>query len=253
MTLSYQLFKHLLFTPMIKVFWRPWVQGHENIPTTGAVIMAANHISIGDPILLAGMIKRPMAYPAKAEAFEKGRSPKDRIIAWFLKTVGMLPLDRSGGRASADSLGVVGEVLEEGQKVLGIFPEGTRSPDGRLYKGKTGVARLALATGAPVVPVAMFDTAITPGLFGIPRMIRPGIRIGKPLDFSAYRDRPTDRVVLRWVTDEIVNAIHQLSGQEYVDVYGASAKSGNFTEEQLAARVLPRPGANTERPALPAE
>lgn len=249
MPVAYTLFKKLLFAPMVKLWWRPWVQGRENIPANGPVIMASNHISIGDPIVLAAMIKRKMSWPAKIEAFQ-GTGLKDRIISWFISAVGTLPLDRSGGRASADSLGVVGDVLADGG-VLGIYPEGTRSPDGRLHKGKTGVARLALATGAPVVPVGMVNTYMHRGPFGIPRMIRPGIRIGRPLDFSQYRGMAHDRHVLRWVVDHIQDHIQQLSGQEYVDVYGSSVKEGNFTPEQLEAKILPHPSARTPRPELP--
>lgn len=246
--MAYSLFKRLLFRPAIVGLWRPWIEGEENVPEAGPALMASNHISAGDTLMLPAMIHRRMVFPAKSEAFH-GKDLRSRVVAWFLKAVGMHPMDRSGGRASAESLVEVSEVLEEGD-LLGIYPEGTRSPDGRLYKGKTGVARLTLHSGAPVIPVAMINSQLVKGPFGIPLMRRPGIRIGRPLDFSEYRGRDNDRQVLRWITDRIMAAIAELSGQEYVDVYGTSVKSGNFTPEQLAAKVMARPGLNTPKPPV---
>ncbi|QGF25207.1 lysophospholipid acyltransferase family protein [Raineyella fluvialis] len=244
--MAYSLFKRLLFRPAIVGLWRPWVEGGENVPESGPALMASNHISAGDTLMLPAMIRRRMVFPAKAEAFH-GKDPKSRVVAWFLKAVGMHPMDRSGGRASAESLVEVSDVLGHGD-LLGIYPEGTRSPDGRLYKGKTGVARLALHSGAPVIPVAMINSQLVKGPLGIPLMRKPGIRIGRPLDFSEYRGRDNERDVLRWITDRIMAAIAELSGQEYVDVYGTSVKAGNFTPEQLATKVLARPGLNTPKP-----
>lgn len=246
--MAYSLFKRLLFRPVIAGLWRPWVEGAENVPDTGAALVASNHLSAGDTVVLPAMIRRRMVFPAKAEAFH-GKDLKSRVVAWFLKAVGMHPMDRSGGRASAESLLDVAEVLEGGD-LLGIYPEGTRSLDGRLYKGKTGVARLALNAGVPVIPVAMVNTQLHKGLFGIPMMRRPGIRIGRPLDFSEYAGRDNDRQVLRWITDRVMAAIHELSGQEYVDAYGASVKSGNFTPDQLADKVLERPGLGSTKPPV---
>lgn len=247
--MAYSLFKRLLFRPAIVGLWRPWVEGDENIPAVGPALLASNHISAGDTVMLPAMIRRRMVFPAKSEAFH-GKDLRSRVVAWFLKAVGMHPMDRSGGRASAESLTDVSEVLEQGD-LLGIYPEGTRSPDGRLYKGKTGVARLTLHSGAPVIPVAMINSQLVKGPFGIPLMRKPGIRIGRPLDFSEYRGRDNDREVLRWITDRVMAAIAELSGQEYVDAYGTSVKSGNFTAEQLAAKVLARPGLGARKP--PAE
>ncbi|WOP20234.1 lysophospholipid acyltransferase family protein [Raineyella sp. LH-20] len=246
--MAYSLFKRLLFRPAIAGLWRPWVEGEENVPAVGPALMASNHISAGDTVMLPAMIRRRMVFPAKSEAFH-GKDIKSRVVAWFLKAVGMHPMDRSGGRASAESLAEVSEVLGQGD-LLGIYPEGTRSPDGRLYKGKTGVARLALASGAPVIPVAMINSQLVKGPFGIPLMRKPGIRIGRPLDFSEYRGRDNDREVLRWITDRVMAAIVELSGQEYVDVYGTSVKSGNFTPEQLAAKVQARPGIGARKPPI---
>lgn len=250
---AYGLFKRFLFRPAIRTLWRPWIEGEENVPAAGPALMASNHISAGDTVMLPAMIRRRMVFPAKAEAFH-GTNLKSRVVAWFLKAVGMHPMERGGGRASAESLLQVGEVLEDGQ-LLGIYPEGTRSRDNRLYKGKTGVARLALHSGAPVIPVAMINSQLHKGPFGIPLMRKPGIRIGRPLDFSEFTGRENEREVLRWVTDCTMAAIQELSGQEYVDVYGSSVKAGNFTPEQLADKTKERPGLGTTKPApaLPAE
>ncbi len=219
--LLYVLFKYLLFRPVCVLVFRPWIEGEENIPETGGVILAGNHLSAGDTFLLPAMIHRQMTFPAKAELFQmKGLG---RVIGWFLRGVGQVPMDRSGGRASADGLRPVYEVLEEGG-VVGIFPEGTRSHDGRLYRGRTGVARLALNAGVPVIPVGFSDTQFTPGLFGIPVMKRPGIRIGKPLDFSEHFGS-TEGSVYREVTDAVMVAIQELTGQEYVGVYSNSARA----------------------------
>ena len=236
--IAYSLFKSLLFRPVIAGWWRPWVEGAENIPASGPALVASNHLSAGDTVALPAMIRRRMVFPAKSKA-----------VAWFLKAVGMHPMERSGGRASAEGLLQVSEVLDDGD-LLGIYPEGTRSPDGRLYKGKTGVARLALHSGVPVIPVAMVNTQLHKGPFGIPVMHRPGIRIGKPLDFGEYAGRENDREVLRWITDRVMAAINELSGQEYVDVYGTSVKAGNFTPEQLDAKVLARPGLGAVKPPV---
>jgi 1-acyl-sn-glycerol-3-phosphate acyltransferase len=172
-------------------------------------------------------------------------------LTWFLKGVGQLPMDRAGGRASTTSMeGVLG-VLRAGN-LLGIYPEGTRSPDGRLYKGKTGVARLVLQAGAPVVPVGMIDTQFVPSrFFKIPTMRRPKIRIGKPLDFSAYAAAGNDRDVLRWITDEIMNAVMELSAQEYVDGYGTSAKAALDAGRPLPPAAGHRPGAGRPKPPIP--
>jgi 1-acyl-sn-glycerol-3-phosphate acyltransferase len=160
-------------------------------------------------------------------------------------------MDRSGGRASGTSMeGVLG-VLRSGD-LLGIYPEGTRSPDGRLYRGKTGVARLVLQAGVPVVPVAMINTELVPSrFFKIPTMRRPKIRIGKPMDFSAYAAAGNDRDVLRWITDEIMNAVMELSGQEYVDAYGTVAKTALEEGRELPTGAGHRPGAGRAVPPIP--
>jgi 1-acyl-sn-glycerol-3-phosphate acyltransferase len=248
--LLYWIFKWTLFGWAVRLLFKPWIEGRENLPERGPAILVSNHISAGDTFLLPAMIRRRLTFPAKAELFH-GKGLKARLLSLFLKGVGQVPLDRSGGRASAGSMDSVLGVLESG-KLLGIYPEGTRSPDGRLYKGKTGVARLVLQSGVPVIPVAMINTQLVPSkLFGIPIMRRPGIRIGKPMDFSAYAGAGNDREVLRWITDEIMNAVMEMSGQVYVDAYGGSVKSAMEEGRDPAAKVLSRPGEARTAPPVP--
>ncbi|WP_331714915.1 lysophospholipid acyltransferase family protein [Auraticoccus cholistanensis] len=248
----YTVFKTLLFRPVIRLLWRPWIEGVENVPSSGPVILVSNHVSWGDTLVTPAMLPRQMTFPAKAEIFDaRGKGPAAKLVAWFLRTVGIQPMDRSGGRASVGSLEAVNEHLRRTGLVLGIYPEGTRSPDGRLYKGKTGVARLVLSGEAPVLPVGLVSSEIHRGPLGVPMMHRPGIRIGRPLDFSEYRGTTPSREVLRWVTDEIMAAIQELTGQEYVDVYASSVKTGALSEADLADKVLARPGLGTTKPPVP--
>ncbi|MFC9242299.1 lysophospholipid acyltransferase family protein [Streptomyces decoyicus] len=209
----------------LKLAFRPWVEGIENIPAEGPAILASNHLSFSDSFFLPAVLDRKITFIAKSEYFT---SPgvKGRLTAAFFKGVGQLPVDRSGGRGAGEAAIKSGiEVLERGE-LFGIYPEGTRSPDGRLYRGKPGgLARVALATGAPVIPVAMIDTEkVQPPGKIVPKMIRPGIRIGKPLDFTRYQGMEGDRFILRSVTDEVMYEIMKLSGQEYVDIYATAAK-----------------------------
>lgn len=242
----YSLFKNVVFRPVIKYVFRARVENEENIPAAGGVIVASNHLDAGDTIVFPAMIKRQVTFPAKAELFAGDRGPFSKLVAWFLTAVGQVPLDRSGGRASLDGLGPVLQVLAEGGCV-GIYPEGTRSPDGRLYKGKTGVARMALAAQVPIVPVAMKNSTISKRA-GIPWIDHPVVVVGKPLDFSEYYGRVDDPRVLRWVTDQVMAAIQELSGQTYVEAYGTSVKSGSLTKAEADARILERPGINTVEP-----
>lgn len=208
----------------LKLAFRPWVEGIENIPAEGPAILASNHLSFSDSFFLPAVLDRKVTFIAKSEYFT---SPgvKGRLTAAFFKGVGQLPVDRSGGRGAGEAAIKSGiEVLERGE-LFGIYPEGTRSPDGRLYRGKPGgLARVALATGAPVIPVAMIDTEGAASGKVVPKMIRPGIRIGKPLDFTRYQGMEGDRFILRSVTDEVMYEIMKLSGQEYVDIYATAAK-----------------------------
>ncbi|GGO81947.1 lysophospholipid acyltransferase family protein [Wenjunlia tyrosinilytica] len=210
---------------LLRVSFRPWVEGLENIPQEGPAIIASNHLSFSDSFFLPSMVNRKITFVAKAEYFT-GKGVKGRLTAAFFKGVGQLPVDRSGVRGAGEAAIRSGiQVLEAGE-LFGIYPEGTRSPDGRLYRGKPGgLARIALATGAPVIPVAMIDTEkIQPPGQVMPKLMRPGIRIGKPLDFSRYQGMENDRFILRSVTDEVMYEIMKLSGQEYVDIYATAAK-----------------------------
>ncbi|MET7653801.1 MULTISPECIES: lysophospholipid acyltransferase family protein [unclassified Streptomyces] len=209
----------------LKVTFRPWVEGLENIPAEGPAILASNHLSFSDSFFLPAVLDRKVTFIAKAEYFTTP-GVKGRLTAAFFKGVGQLPVDRSGGRGAGEAAVRSGiEVLERGE-LFGIYPEGTRSPDGRLYRGKPGgLARVALASGAPVIPVAMIDTEkIQPPGKVLPKIMRPGIRIGEPLDFARYQGMEHDRFVLRALTDEVMYEIMKLSGQEYVDMYATAAK-----------------------------
>jgi 1-acyl-sn-glycerol-3-phosphate acyltransferase len=209
----------------LKLAFRPWVEGLENIPAEGPAILASNHLSFSDSFFLPAVLDRKVIFIAKAEYFT---SPgvKGKLTAAFFKSVGQLPVDRSGGRGAGEAAVKSGlEVLKRGE-LFGIYPEGTRSPDGRLYRGKPGgLARVALRSGAPVIPVAMIDTEkIQPPGQVMPKLMRPGIRIGKPLDFSRYHGMDQDRFIQRSVTDQVMYEIMKLSGQEYVDIYATAAK-----------------------------
>ncbi|MFE9660419.1 1-acyl-sn-glycerol-3-phosphate acyltransferase [Streptomyces sp. NPDC005955] len=209
----------------LKLAFRPWVEGIEHVPAEGPAILASNHLSFSDSFFLPAVLDRKVTFIAKAEYFTTP-GVKGRMTAAFFKGVGQLPVDRSGVRGAGEAAIRSGiEVLERGE-LFGIYPEGTRSPDGRLYRGKPGgLARVALATGAPVIPVAMIDTEkIQPPGKVLPKLMRPGIRIGKPLDFTRYQGMDHDRFVLRAVTDEVMYEIMKLSGQEYVDIYATAAK-----------------------------
>ncbi|GLX05977.1 MULTISPECIES: lysophospholipid acyltransferase family protein [Microbispora] len=227
----YWVVKAILW-PILRFVFRPWAEGVENVPKEGPAILAGNHLSFADHFFGAGFLPRKVISLGKAEYFT-GRGLKGVVSRAFFSGVGTVPIDRSGGKASEAALRTGLRILRENQ-VLGIYPEGTRSPDGRLYKGKTGVARLALESRAPVIPWAMVNTfeMMPPGR-PLPKFgIRPGVRYGKPLDFSRYYGMENDRLVLRAVTDEIMYALMELSGQEYVDKYAAAAK----TETTRAAR-----------------
>jgi len=209
----------------LKIVFRPWSRGRRNMPRRGPVILASNHLSFADHFFGPLPLPRKVQFLAKSEYFT-GRGIKGLLTKAFFGGVGQIPIDRSGGAASEAALRTGLRVLAEG-KVLGIYPEGTRSPDGRLYKGRTGVARLALESRAPVVPCAMIGTfEFLPRDTFRPQMrIRPGVVFGKPLEFSQYYGHETDRAALRAVTDEIMHAIHELSNQEYVGEYVKKAST----------------------------
>lgn len=222
--MAYWALKYLLLGPLLRIMWRPWIVGVDNIPGSGPVILASNHLSFSDSFFLPLMVRRRVTFLAKAEYFTTP-GIKGALSRIFFSAAGQVPVDRGDPDAARAALNTGIRLLNSGA-VLGIYPEGTRSPDGRLYRGKTGVARLALASGAVVVPCAMVGTnIIQPTGRVIPKLRpRPGIRVGAPLDFSRYHGMAGDRFVERSVTDEIMYELMQLSGQEYVDIYAAKVK-----------------------------
>ncbi|WP_018501949.1 lysophospholipid acyltransferase family protein [Parafrankia discariae] len=231
-----------ILTPILRVFWRPWVEGLDHVPTRGPAILASNHLSFLDSFFLPLVVPRRITFLAKSDYFT-GVGLKGWSKRKFFSGVGQVPIDRSGGKASEGALRTGVRVLGNGD-LLGIYPEGTRSPDGRLYRGKIGVARMALEAGVPVIPVAMIGTfEVQPLGRLVPRIRRVGIRIGRPLDFSRYAGMADDRFVLRSMTDEIMYELMSLSGQEYVDMYAQRRK-----EDLAAARETQ---AAAETPADP--
>lgn len=219
----YWFLKHILIGPWLRVLFRPWVEGLEHVPARGPAILASNHLSFSDSFILPLVVPRSIVFLAKSDYFT-GRGFKGWFSRTFFTGVGQVPVDRSGGRASEAAITTATRVLGEGS-LLGIYPEGTRSPNGIMYRGKTGVARMALEAQVPVIPVAMINTyEIQPPGQLLPRLYRVGVRIGAPLDFSRYEGLEDDRFVLRSVTDEIMYALMELSGQEYVDMYATRAK-----------------------------
>jgi 1-acyl-sn-glycerol-3-phosphate acyltransferase len=219
----YWFLKWIAIGPVLRVVFRPQVEGAANVPAEGPAILASNHLSYADWLFMPLTLSRRVTFVAKAEYFT---SPG--LKGWFQRKffsgAGQVPIDRTGASAAEGALSSARRILEEGE-LFGIYPEGTRSHDGRLYRGKTGVARLALETRVPVIPVAVLGTDVVapPGKkFGT--LTRPCVRFGKPLDFSRYEGMENDRYILRSITDEIMYEIMRLSGQEYVDMYSSRAK-----------------------------
>lgn len=212
---------------VLRLLLRPQVENAERIPGSGPVILAGNHLTFIDSMILPVVTRRQVFFIGKDE-YVTGKGLKGRLMAWFFTGVGMIPVDRDGGRGGVAAL-MTGRRVLDGGNVFGIYPEGTRSPDGRLYRGRTGIARLALMTGAPVVPFAMIGTdRVQPGGSGLPRVgggHRIRVRFGEPLDFSRYEGMDRDRYVLRAVTDEVMSEVRELSGQEYVDMYATKARA----------------------------
>ncbi|MFG3100703.1 lysophospholipid acyltransferase family protein [Streptomyces sp. NPDC048182] len=236
----YYLLKYVLLGPPLRLAFRPRIEGLDHVPDSGAAIVAGNHLSFSDHFLMPAVLRRRITFLAKAEYFT-GPGVKGRLTAFFFRSAGQIPVDRSGkeaGQAAVrEGLGVLAR-----DELLGIYPEGTRSHDGRLYKGKVGVAVMALRAGAPVVPCAMIGTfeAQPPGR-KVPRLRPVTIRFGEPLDFSRYAGMDGEKAVLRAVTDEIMSAILALSGQEYVDRYAADVKA-EAAEAAAGTRRRGRPG-----------
>jgi 1-acyl-sn-glycerol-3-phosphate acyltransferase len=227
----YWIMKHIVIGPILLAVFRPWVVGLEHVPKQGPVILASNHLSFIDSIFLPLVVDRPVVFLAKSEYFT-GKGLKGWATRLFFQAANQLPIDRSGGKASEASLNTGLRVLGEG-RILGIYPEGTRSPDGRLYRGRTGVARMVLEAGVPVVPVAMIGTAeVMPIGTRVPKVRRVGIVFGEALDFSRFEGMEGDRFVLRSVTDELVYDLRALSDQEYVDVYASSVREQRATQSR---------------------
>ncbi|MBB6172538.1 1-acyl-sn-glycerol-3-phosphate acyltransferase [Nocardiopsis mwathae] len=245
--------------PVLAVLWQPRAEGVENVPRYGPAILVGNHLSFSDHFFGPLPLPRKITFLAKAEYFT-GTGPKGLLSRLFFTGVGQIPIDRSGGKASEAALRTGLRVLKQG-RLLGIYPEGTRSPDGKLYRGRTGVARLVLESKAPVIPMAMInvDKIMPPGRT-VPKLgIRPKVRFGKPLDFSRYYGMEKDPRVLRAITDEIMYALMELSGQEYVDRYAQSVKAEleaaakEERKEQHASERERRKAERAERKAERAE
>jgi 1-acyl-sn-glycerol-3-phosphate acyltransferase len=216
--MMYWVFKGILKPPLLALY-KIRAEGLENVPKKGPAIIAANHVSFLDSFFIPLAVKRrKMTYLAKADYFKSWKT------AWFFKSAGQISCEREGGSKSSQSLSIALDVLKEGN-LLGIYPEGTRSPDGKLYRGRTGVARLALAAGVPVIPTGLIGTELVmPKEAKLPKLrgnIQVKVKFGKPLDFSRFAGRERDRFALRSVTDEIMYEIMQLSGQQYVDEYAS--------------------------------
>lgn len=224
MRVFYWFLKWIAIGPVLRLVFRPTAEGLENVPSDGSAILASNHLSYADWLFMPLVLSRRVTFVAKAEYFT---SPG--IKGWLQKTFfsgsGQVPIDRSGANAAEGALITAKRILAEGN-LFGIYPEGTRSHDGRLYRGKTGIARIALESKVPVIPCAVVGTDVVapPGKkFGT--ITRPHVVFGKPLDFSRYEGMEGDRYILRSITDEIMYEIMKLSGQEYVDQYATKAKS----------------------------
>jgi 1-acyl-sn-glycerol-3-phosphate acyltransferase len=235
--MTYWVLKYSL-GPFVRYFYRVRVEGLAHVPPSGPAILASNHVSFSDSVFLPYVLRRRITFVAKAEYFEDTRT------AWLFRALGQIPIKREGGSASERALDAAREVLDQGG-LFGIYPEGTRSPDGRLYKGHTGVARLALQTGAPVLAVAMLGTREAQPIGQVvPNVFRPiTIRFSTPMDFTRYATRRDDPLVLRQITDEIMFELRELSGQPYVDRYCKRASedaldSGEPVRLQTAAPAL---------------
>ncbi|MEV0965055.1 lysophospholipid acyltransferase family protein [Streptomyces sp. NPDC049910] len=220
----YYVLKYVVLGPLLRLLFRPRIEGLEHIPADGAAIVAGNHLSFSDHFLMPAILKRRITFLAKAEYFT-GPGLKGRLTAAFFRSAGQIPVDRSGKDAGQAAIREGLGVLAKGE-LLGIYPEGTRSHDGRLYKGKVGVAVMALTARVPVVPCAMVGTfEIQPPGQVLPKIKRVTIRFGEPLDFSRYAGMENEKAVLRAVTDEIMYEILALSGQQYVDEYAVKVKA----------------------------
>jgi 1-acyl-sn-glycerol-3-phosphate acyltransferase len=249
--LFYWFLKFVALGPLVKLVFRPHAEGTEHVPATGAAIIASNHLSAADWVFMPLSLRRRVTFLAKAEYFT-GAGVKGFLQRVFFAGSGQVPIDRTNASAAEDAIRTGMRILREG-KLLGIYPEGTRSPDGRLFRGKTGIARMSLETGAPVVPVAMIYTPRELPLVGDlgGRLVRVHVRFGEPLDFSRYDGLSGDRFVERSITDEIMYEIMTMSGQEYVDLYGAKVKkamdSTGASAVEVVGQLQPPPQESADR------
>ena len=229
--MKYRL-SRVILGPGLRLLARTTVEGMQNVPASGGAILASNHLSVLDSFYLPYHIERPVTFAAKSEYFT-GTRPQDRVIGAYLRATKQLSVDRAGARAAQEMLEAALGLIKGGA-LFGIYPEGTRSPDGRLYRGRTGVGWLALHSGVPVIPVAMIGTEkLMPPGHKLPRPGRIQIRIGEPLTFEEFRDQPAGAKQRRVVTDQVMAAIGKLSGQEYAPMYASVRK------EQIAAAKTP--------------
>ncbi len=209
---------HAVLPPVAKLYWRPRIEGLENIPSSGPVIVASNHLSFADSMVIPFFVPRKVVFLAKEDYFT-GTGIKGALVRGWFEGIGMVPVDRDDTKAALASLDIALEVLGRGE-AFGIYPEGTRSRDGRLYRGRTGVAHLALTSGAPVVPVGLTGTEnIQPVGTTFPRRADVTIRFGKPVQFQGTYDGVPAGRARREVTDVIMNEIQKLSGQPFAGVY----------------------------------
>ena len=210
--------------PLLYLLWRPQVTGAEHIPRAGGAIIASNHLSFVDSIFLPLVIDRPLTFAAKSEYFAV-RRPSHIFVGAYLRATGQLRVDRDGARAAQDMLDAALGLLRSGE-LFGLYPEGTRSPDGRLYRGRTGVGWLALASGVPVIPAAVIgtDRVLPPGRV-VPGLHQVTIRLGEPMTFEKYQQGGPAAVARRAITDDVMTAIQALSGQEYVHMYASARKA----------------------------
>jgi 1-acyl-sn-glycerol-3-phosphate acyltransferase len=241
--MTYWLLKYIFLGPLLAMLGRPKVEGLENIPRSGPAILASNHLAVMDSFYLPLVVRRRITFLAKAEYFT-GTGLKGWLSRWFFTSVGQVPIDRNDSDSAQAALRTAERLLGEG-KLLGMYPEGTRSPDGRLYKGKTGMGRLALQTGVPVIPVAMIGTnVVNPPGTSMLRFGRVTVRFGKPMDFSRFEGMAGNRFIERAVTDEVMYELMGLTGQEYVDIYAATVKErSNEAESTSEAARIPETAA----------
>lgn len=221
-----------ILTPLFRASWKFTLEGLENIPATGGAILCPNHTSVLDSFFVPALLPRRVSYVGKAEYMDSWKTKH------IFPALGMIPIDREGGDAGERALATAQRLLEEGQ-LFGIYPEGTRSRDGRLYRGHTGPARLALRTGAPIIPIGISGAReVMPPDAKFPALRLPiTIRFGRPIEVDRYQDRANDRLVLRQIIDEVMYEIRELSGQEYVDEYANKKKRPDPSPSESDAPV----------------